>query len=187
MANSCLVVNSAFQPLGAISFEEAICLIVQNKAWASIEDRSRPFRSQKLTIYAPLVLVLGHYVEPEGFQYKPKQLTNPNLFSRDKHTCQYCGRHAKEIDSTEKLTRDHIVPLIKGGPDKWENVTTACSTCNFQKGDKNLQDTGFVLNSRPKIPITWVIRGKAKLSSQQIRYAEEFLGLTRNQTDDRTD
>ncbi len=45
--------------------------------------------------------------------------------------CAYCG-------STEKITIDHVVPVINGGDGSWENLTAACSKCNSKKHAKPL-------------------------------------------------
>lgn len=34
------------------------------------------------------------------------------------------------------MTKDHIVPKSKGGPDKIENYQTMCTECNCIKGSK---------------------------------------------------
>ncbi len=49
-------------------------------------------------------------------------LSNRELFSRDRHICAYC---AKELPG-QRLTRDHILPVSRGGRDTWMNVVTAC-------------------------------------------------------------
>lgn len=45
--------------------------------------------------------------------------------------CDYCG-------STERLTIDHLVPRIKGGPDDGANLLLACGRCNSAKRDADL-------------------------------------------------
>lgn len=175
-----LVLNNAFQPLGAISYEEAICVVAQDKGWVWEENEDIPFRSRYMTIYAPVVIVLRHYVKPDSFKIKSEKLTNFNLFKRDNYTCQYCGRKVTELGNGETLTRDHIYPKDKGGKDRWENVTTACSSCNLKKGNLLLTEIGFTLRSVPKRPTTWVIRGKNKLSRKQIGLAEKVLGIRSN-------
>ena len=52
-----------------------------------------------------------------------------------------------------RLTLDHVIPRSKGGLHTWENVTTACESCNSQKGNRLLKETGMVLRSKPKAPI----------------------------------
>jgi hypothetical protein len=52
-------------------------------------------------------------------------LSNRELFSRDRHICAYC---AKELPG-QRLTRDHILPVSRGGRDTWMNVVTACQLC----------------------------------------------------------
>ena len=46
-------------------------------------------------------------------------------------TCCYCGREAK-------LSLDHLMPQLKGGPDAADNITYACRSCNSSKGPKDM-------------------------------------------------
>ncbi len=52
------------------------------------------------------------------------------IFKRDQHTCQYCGRRSPEV----VLEVDHIQPLCDGGSDDEMNLITACWDCNRGKG-----------------------------------------------------
>ena len=70
-----------------------------------------------------------------------------NLFVRDHHTCQYCG---KEFLSN-KLTVDHILPLSKGGKTSWENTVACCHKCNNEK-DCEHPSTGWFLKRKPVQP-----------------------------------
>lgn len=177
----CLVLNASFQPLGAISEEEAITKIVEGLAWVYEEDTNRPYRSQYTTMYAPRIIVLNYHVKPNSLQIKPEKLTNRTLFRRDDYVCQYCGRHRKNLEDYEKLTADHIVPESRGGKYEWLNVVTACSTCNHRKADRSLEDSGMRILNPVRVPVTWMIRGKALLSRAQIRYVEEHLLKIRTQ------
>lgn len=49
-------------------------------------------------------------------------LTNRTLFQRDHNLCLYCG----EQFNPAHLTRDHIMPVSRGGETTWENCVTAC-------------------------------------------------------------
>lgn len=45
--------------------------------------------------------------------------------------CAYCG---KTMRKGERLTRDHLVPLSKGGTTTQDNIVPACAACNSTKG-----------------------------------------------------
>jgi len=53
------------------------------------------------------------------------------------------------------LTRDHVMPVSKGGRDTWVNVVTACWSCNVRKGSRTPQQAGMPLLAVPYRP-SWV-------------------------------
>ncbi len=75
-------------------------------------------------------------------------LTNRELFLRDAFLCMYCGH--KYSDAS--LTRDHIIPISKGGRDRWSNVVTACRYCNTRKGDRTPERANMPLLAIPYVP-----------------------------------
>ena len=75
-------------------------------------------------------------------------LTNRELFLRDAHLCMYCGGERHEYD----LTRDHVIPLSRGGNDRWSNVVTACRQCNTRKGNRTPESAKMPLLAVPYIP-----------------------------------
>ena len=75
-------------------------------------------------------------------------LNNPTLFRRDNNICLYCGKHF----SSKDLSRDHIVPVVKGGQDIWTNVVTACKSCNSHKGGRTPEMAGMPLLAVPFMP-----------------------------------
>ena len=75
-------------------------------------------------------------------------LTNQNLFQRDDYTCCYCGLRS----SWHNLSREHILPVSRGGIDSWTNCATACRTCNGRKGSKLLEESGMTLRYVPYVP-----------------------------------
>ena len=48
--------------------------------------------------------------------------------------CAYCG--CSLLDSLTPPTRDHIIPISKGGDNTLENTVPACQSCNASKGVK---------------------------------------------------
>ena len=59
------------------------------------------------------------------------KLTRREVFIRDNYTCQYCGRQGHD------LTIDHIIPRSRGGAHTWDNLVSACKSCNHRKGGKS--------------------------------------------------
>jgi len=57
------------------------------------------------------------------------------IFTRDNHKCQYCGR---TISDGIKLEIDHKIPSAEGGTDNYDNLITACNECNNGKSNKIL-------------------------------------------------
>ncbi len=71
-----------------------------------------------------------------------------NVFLRDEHRCQYCGRRF----SVQRLSIDHVMPSSRGGTDTWENVVCACLTCNVRKGGRTPFEANMRLLSDPVKP-----------------------------------
>lgn len=50
--------------------------------------------------------------------------------------CSYCGRkQSRKL----RLTKDHVVPVSKGGLTVRTNIAPACSRCNSSKNDSDLK------------------------------------------------
>ena len=71
-----------------------------------------------------------------------------NLFARDDHRCQYCGKK----EPAHKLSLDHVVPRSHGGPTTWENIVCCCLRCNSRKGGRTPKQARMKLLSRPEKP-----------------------------------
>jgi 5-methylcytosine-specific restriction endonuclease McrA len=92
-------------------------------------------------------------------------LTNPKLFARDRGVCAYCGQHFH----VDELTREHIVPVSRGGRDSWMNCITACRGCNGRKGNRMPEEARMSLLYLPYVPNLhedMILRGRRILSDQ---------------------
>jgi hypothetical protein len=100
-------------------------------------------------------------------------LTNENLFARDLNICGYCGRHYV----ASKLSRDHIVPVSKGGKNLWTNCITSCKKCNHEKADSMLHETELELMYVPYVPThaERLIMQNRNVLADQMDFLKNFL------------
>jgi 5-methylcytosine-specific restriction endonuclease McrA len=149
----CVVLNSTYEPLSLVSIKKAFKLVFRGKASVVEEHPYLEYRSNSITFKIPLTVVLKKFVKTNRHVFHTRAiLNNRNLFLRDNFTCQYCNRHKTELRSTEILTRDHVIPECRGGNSTWNNLVTACSTCNHKKANYYLHDTNLVLQKTPIAP-----------------------------------
>ncbi len=171
----CLALNASFEPLTILPVRRALRLIIDGKAEALEVDESRLYRSETQCFPAPVVIRLVRFIHvPRRFR---RQVTNTFLFARDGYSCQYCGRHRSKFGYRESLTRDHVLPLSRGGDNSWLNVVTACSKCNLRKGNQTPAEAHMRLRTAPSEPVgvelIWVVR---RVTSIQARYIRMFYG-----------
>ncbi len=172
----CLALNASFEPLTIIPARRAVRLVLDGKAEILEKDGTRRFRSETRIVPCPAVIRLVRYVHvPRRFR---RQVTNTVLFARDDYSCQYCGKHKKELRGRQFLTRDHIVPLSRGGDNTWENVVTSCSPCNNRKGDRLPREVGLKLFNEPGHPYSahpfWVV---SRVTGSPATYILTFYGV----------
>ena len=172
---ACLSLNASFEPLTIVPHRRAIRLVMDRKAEVLEVDEGRRFRSENRDLPCPSVIRLVRYIHvPRRFR---RQVTNTFLFARDDYCCQYCGRHRSELRGRQFLTRDHVLPISRGGDNTWDNVVTACSKCNNRKGDRLPREAGMRLCTRPSEPnhvhLVWAVR---KVTPVQAKYIAMFYG-----------
>ena len=152
-----LSLDASGRILDWMSWQDAACLYVRGAvAWTLGEpcltlhgghNRYSGLRSS-LALH-PIIASTGH-ARARAVDPAPA-LTNTALFARDRMLCLYCGHHF----SRGELTRDHVMPVSKGGRDIWVNVVTACWSCNVKKGNRTPQQAGMPLLAIPYRP-SWV-------------------------------
>jgi len=171
----CLALNASYEPLTMVPVRRALRLVIDGKAEIVEADGGRVVRSQAVAVPRPAVIRLVRFVHvPRRFR---RQVTNTFLFARDGYRCQFCGRPGGELRHRECLTRDHLIPLSRGGTNEWTNVVTACSSCNTRKGNRLPEECGMQPLHPPLEPhfvhLTWAVR---RLTPVQAKYIRLFYG-----------
>ena len=136
-----LVLNASYEPLNITTWRRAMVMMLKGKAESIEEDTSRMVRHGTML---PTVIRLRYFVR---VPFREPPLTRKNILHRDSHSCQYCGYKGA------KLSIDHVFPRSRGGSDNWENVTTACLTCNVLKGDRTPKEANMTLKKSPNIGV----------------------------------
>lgn len=102
-------------------------------------------RSVSLEVSLPRVILLRVF---DRLPARDVRYTRENVFRRDRHTCQYCGRRY----DTRQLNIDHVTPRHRGGPTDWTNVVCSCRNCNATKGSRTPNEAGMPLLKEPRKP-----------------------------------
>ena len=162
-----------------VPVRRALRLVIDGKAEIVEAEQGRSVRSERLELPRPHVIRLNRFVHvPRRFR---RQVTNTFLFARDHYRCEFCGRPQSSLKPRECLTRDHLVPLSRGGTNAWTNVVTACSTCNARKGNHLPEEVGMHPLHQPVEPhfvhLAWAVRRLTPIQSKYIRlfYGQETL------------
>jgi 5-methylcytosine-specific restriction endonuclease McrA len=137
-----LVLNQDYEPLNVTNLPRAFKLVFGARAEV-LEYDHQMIRTVREVFRAPSVIRLQHRVRRPRPRVK---LTRREVFSRDRHTCQYCGHTAHD------LTLDHVIPRHRGGTHTWENLVAACKPCNHRKGSKTLDEARLRLVRPPFEP-----------------------------------
>lgn len=172
---TCLALNASYEPLTIVPARRAVRLVLDRKAEVLEAHPDRHFRSERTRVPVPLVIRLVRFVHvPRRFR---RQVTNTFLFARDRYRCQYCGKNDADLRGRQFLTRDHVLPISRGGDNSWSNVVTACSPCNNRKANRLPEEAGMRLRSVPGEPnyvyLVWAVR---KVTPVQAKYVSMFYG-----------
>ena len=142
-----LVLNSDYRPLSYYplslwNWQDSIKSAYLDRV-TIVNNYDRIIKSPSFSMKLPSVIALKSYIKPKS----NPNFTRFNVFLRDKFMCQYCG-------SNSELTFDHLLPRSKGGKTDWNNVVTACSSCNVQKGGRLYDNSEMSLQQIPYQPST---------------------------------
>lgn len=175
------------QPVKWIPWEDAACIYARDMvAWTAGENvfslhggHSRLSGVQTIIEINSIIAVRGE--DRHTHQRHTPPLTNRELFRRDSHLCLYCGHEHGD----EELTRDHVMPISRGGRDTWANVVTACRRCNAHKGGRTPEEARMPLLAVPFIPNLaeyLVLRNRRILSDQMEFLKAQFKEMKHQRT-----
>lgn len=148
-----LRLNTAGLPVEWLSWQEAVCLHARELvSWTFGEEVMAVHGGHSRLTGEQTVVTLNSIIACKGKVFsnsrKEPPLTNRALFRRDQNVCLYCGNHFAEV----KLSRDHVIPISRGGLDIWTNVVTACKRCNARKGSLLPDECHMELLALPYLP-----------------------------------
>lgn len=165
--------------LNWMPWQDAVCLYVRDAiAWTlgepcmTVHGGMNRYSGQQSIIELNPIIASRSHAHPKTWDPTPA-LTNIALFARDSSLCLYCGKEY----SRHALTRDHVMPLSKGGRDIWENVVSACFHCNSRKGGRTPQQAGMPLLAVPFRP-SWVehlILSNRHILADQMAFLKQHL------------
>lgn len=164
-----LVLNRLWQAIHICNARRAFSLLYQGHAhavcqqnggfetynflrWLDFSQQDKdPFHdlvhTVSIKIKIPRVILLTFF---DHLPRREAKFTRENVFRRDKHNCQYCGRRFEE----KFLTLDHVIPRDLGGETTWTNIVCCCIQCNLRKGNKSLKESGMHLLRQPAKPLS---------------------------------
>ncbi len=102
-------------------------------------------RTVRTPLQVPRVIRLVRF---DGVPRSVVRFNRRNLFARDSHQCQYCG---KRFPSSQ-LSIDHVLPRSRGGRTVWDNVVCCCLRCNAKKGGRTPEEARMRLIRKPSRP-----------------------------------
>lgn len=167
-----LALNRSYEPLDWIDYEEYAIKYAKGDILASLGQHETTLHGGtnartglQTTLIMDSIVVVDSTISPYAYTKATPALTNDALFLRDLFTCGYCGQKLNR----HKLTRDHIIPVSKNGPDTWMNTMTACRGCNGAKDNLSLEQSGMQLLWAPYTPSRleyFLLKGRNVLADQ---------------------
>jgi len=159
-----LVLNQNYEPLNVCNARRALVLVDGGKAEV-LEHAEIPIRTPNRLFPRPSVIRLVYMIK----RPRPRvRLTRREIFIRDHQACQYCGIRTRD------LTLDHVVPRHRGGRHSWDNLVSACRTCNHRKGGRTPDEARMLLRRQPTEP-----RATSYYLFHQYLESERFSGWTK--------
>ncbi len=196
MEGQVLVLNRSWVAVNVTPVKRALTLLFQGharvvhphdyglyefEAWCELSQYRENFESGRyihtpsMQIRLPEVIILDVF---NAFIHREVRLSRRNIFERDRHLCQYCGRRFPKPD----LTLDHVLPRSRGGKDTWENLVLACVKCNLKKSNRTPEEARMHLLKKPTAP-RWLPRFGTQVPRDELISWQRFVDLAYWNTD----
>ena len=154
-----LLLTQGYEPLQIISWQRAVTLLALAKVDV-VEEYEMEIRAPSIAWRVPAVVRLRKTFRRYA---KPVKFSRVNIYARDNYRCQYCAIKC----TVDELTYDHVVPRSQGGKTTWENIVSACYTCNRRKANRTPVQAGMKLLSTPARP-TWMPSVQIRVSARSV-------------------
>lgn len=169
MSETVLVLNQNYEPLNICNVRRAFVLVDRGKA-EILEHGEEGIRTTSRVLLRPSVIKLAYMVKRPRPQVR---LSRREIFLRDDNTCQYCGVRSRE------LTLDHVIPKHRGGGHSWDNLVSACRSCNHRKGAKTVEEARMRLIKPPRRPqpaqyFLWMVRLQGRASEGWLKFLPQI-------------
>lgn len=143
-----LVLNADFRPLSYFplslwSWQDSVKAVFMDRV-SILSEYEQEVHSPSFSMRLPSVIALKEYIQTSRYP----AFTRFNVFLRDSFCCQYCGHRRP----TQELTFDHVIPRSRGGRTVWDNIVTACCSCNTRKGNRLPHQCGMFPQQKPWRP-----------------------------------
>lgn len=132
-----------------------------------IASYAEQIRSPSTSLSMPAVIRMHKKVTNNRYRIRFSRL---NVFMRDGFRCMYCGHGYP----SRELTFDHVVPRSQGGRTEWENILSACTSCNTAKGGRTPTQAGMKPLRQPFKPKSLPVR---QPRMDQTRIPDEWRGF----------
>lgn len=166
-------------PVAWIDWQRAVCLYLEDKVLWEAGEQPITIRGgfnqltgeRTLFDMSPIIAVNDRSrIWETGGVFA---LTRRRLFARDRGLCLYCGHTLSEAS----MTMDHVMPRAQKGRHHWENVVSACRSCNQKKGCRTPEQANMPLLAVPYSPnvAEMLILSGRHVRADQMDYLEKFL------------
>ena len=164
-------------PVGWITWQSAVTLYSRERVkWEAGKERfvihggTCARTGQQSQVQIGSIIAVGD--RSRRFERGVPLLTNRTLFQRDHNLCLYCGHQFP----VSQLTRDHVIPVSRGGLCIWENCVTACKHCNQRKDDRTPEEAGMKLIAVPYTPnlAEYLILSNRRILADQMEFLQAF-------------